>query len=229
MTTIDTPPVRTWAPSGSYRPAGIASLVLAAAFLAQFALLLLSFGSDDPDETLGAFLDRTHVSGIVEGAAWIAAGIATVVITAAADRLWSTSDSLVRVLARFFGYSGAVGFLLAGGIGLAGVGYAGQLLEQVPGGADAGWVGYQAANGVLWTAVRLVACIGEAGWLVLLATSGRRAGIIGVPLSVLGFVAAAIILLPSAAFGELTTQLFVVPAFLVFGIAFLLRGRRPVA
>jgi len=77
------------------------------------------------------------------------------------------------------------------------------------------------ANGTLGLVI-----IGMAGWFAVLATSARRAGVVGWPLAVVALLAAAAIFVPSAAMLLPFGIVVLIPALITVGIAFLVKSRR---
>jgi hypothetical protein len=232
MTTLDTSAPRISTSRALYRTAGIAALAAGLMYILQPIIVFVLSPQypagtpfedtfPDPSELGGASLLAT-----LSAVEFFAVGLATIIAALALGRLtartgagvWATAGQVTGVV------SGAAWILMAG-MTLANSGTVAQALSEV--GADAGAqrVGLQAVNIVITGFIAVVAFC-TATWLASLATAGRRAGVIGLPLAIASIVVAALITVALLVLNVPFGVLLLIPYFIGLGIALLVKSRR---
>lgn len=210
--------------------AGRAALVAAAAWLTEpvaFAAVLLNPANMDPEQTLAEFwsagLPFMYLVGVGEIVFGVALGLMVFAVEAA--RPFASTRRYAVATAKGFGLLAGAAMVVAGAVQLTGGGLAGMALTVIPV-EDEGtrWLARQSFM-VVHEALRLTACLGFAAWLVVLARTGRRDGLIGRAVSITIVVAAVLIALPAAATGLLTGMNLVLLALIPLATTFLRRAR----
>ncbi|WP_017793977.1 hypothetical protein [Leucobacter salsicius] len=201
--------------SRAFTIASRAALVATLVWLIEpiaFVATLLNPANMDPDQTLAEFwrigLPFTYLLGIGEIVFGGAIGLA--VYAAEAARPMPEMRRYTVAAARALGLLAGAAMVVAGAIRLTGGGLAGIALTLIPV-DDEGtrWLAQQSFM-VIHEALRLTACLGLAAWLVVLARTGRRDGMIGRGVAITITIAAALIAIPGAATGLLTGMNLVV-------------------
>lgn len=213
-----------------FRIAGRAALVGAAAWLVEPALFLQALFSprnQDPTQTLAQWRDASALATL-GGIALILMGVALAVLVQAVHRLRRGTDRAMIAASEWLGRLVAGSLVIAGSMDLTDHGFAGASLVQIPTDDEgARWLAQQSFM-MVHESLRLAACLGLAAWLVVLAATGRSAGLIGLIVAITIVVAAVLIALPAAATGLLTGMNLVLLALIPLAVAFLRRARRTV-
>lgn len=204
---------------------GIAAFVF---WLLQPLLVFVFMNGDEESTPRYELYQASPFLGAYEAVTFGAVGIGTIVMSIGVFTLGGLTDHKVvaRRLGVVLGSLAGAGWIAAAGLSLSmftSVGYF--VVEEVPGRAEQAAV-YSTIDLVL-TGALLVYGLSMIVWLVLLATAGRGAGVVGWPLAVLALIAAlagcASLLVPFAPpIGMLGALVF----SLVFGIVCLVRARR---
>lgn len=210
--------------------AGRAALVAIVAWLTEpvaFAAVLLNPANMDPEQTLAEFwsagLPLTYLVGVGEIVFGVALGLMVFAVEAA--RPFASTRRYAVLTAKGVGSLAGAAMVVAGAVQLTGGGLAGMALTVIPV-DDEGmrWLARQSFM-VVHEALRLTACIGFAAWLVVLARTGRRDGLIGRAVSITIVVAGVLIALPAAATGLLTGMNLVLLALIPLATTFLRRAK----
>lgn len=207
--------------------AGVGGIVAFVFWLLQPLLVFVFTGGDDSGSRYDLYQASPYL-GAYEAVTFggVAAGLLT--FTTAVSLLYPPDSraGLPWRVQTTLGATAGVAWLAMAGIALSmftSVGY--WLFEEVPGEPEQAAV-YSAMD-LMTTASGLVYAFAMIGWLTILSTAGRRAGVIGWPTAILALLAAVAACAPLAApfappFGMLAPLLFV----LVFGIVLLATTRR---
>jgi hypothetical protein len=228
MTAVSSPhtPVAA-SPARLTRTAGIAALVAAVAYLVQPIIVFVI----NPETTgAGGYPvadDLLNVRGLVplELAEFGTVGVATLVLVVALDRLRRSvgAESVLGTVGTLLGVVGAAGWLGAAALTLGVYGLLATNLGEItpdPTLQQAVIQGSLVGDGMLDLGL-----VGIAGWLAVLGTSGRRAGLVGWPLAIVALVVAAGMLLPALILLVPFGGLLIIPGFLALGIGLLVRSR----
>jgi len=213
------------------RVAGRAAIVAAIAWLVQpiaFAATLLNPANMDPDQTLAEFWSAGLPISYAVGIGALVFGVALAVLILSADGVRSTrrEPGYAVAVAHWLGLVAAGAMLVAGAINLTGNGLAGLSLTMIPDASEGSrWLARQSYT-VVHEALRLTTCLGFGAWLVVLARTGKREGVIGRGVAITIVVAAVLITLPGAATGLLTGMNLVLLALIPLAVAFLRRAGR---
>lgn len=216
-----------------FRVAGRAALVAAIVWLGEpivFALTLLNPANMDPDQTLAEWRDAAGpVVPIAIGLVAIVFGVALAVLVTAVGRIRAArghAGGYTVAIAHGLGILAAAAMFVAGAIDLTEGGLAGANLLIIPDASEgARWLASQSIA-VVHESFRLTACLGFAAWLVVLAFTGRRAGLVGRAVAITIAVAAFLVAVPGAVTGLLTGMNLVLLALIPLAVAFLRRARR---
>jgi len=172
-----------------------------------------------------AYIESTPFNGVIEATVFTGIGVGLLFMVTAIGRLVVPSSTAARV-GHTMGVVGASAWFLAAGHALGPYTSVGWWLGDAAPDQALQQALYQTlAIGMVSTLV--IFAVGMSGWLILVGTAGRRARIVGWPLAIVAFAAAAItagsFLLPFAPpWGSLAS----IAAGLVLGIAFLVKARR---
>ncbi|MBW0117759.1 hypothetical protein [Pseudonocardia abyssalis] len=225
MTTTPVRPPRT--DGALHRTAGWGALGAAVAYLGQPLAVALLFSEYPDDAPVADRIAAAPWNGAVEGVIFGGLGLGMLVLVLAVGRLRGGASVAGRV-GDALGLVSAAAWILIGGMSLAkyssvtaGMG------EDLPGAQDQ--LAVITALDTVIIGLVATAGIGAAGWLVGLATAGRRVGVVGTGLAVVCAVAAAVIVVPMFVLAVPFGVLVLIPVLLVLGAAFLLRGRRTTA
>ncbi|MET0736510.1 MAG: hypothetical protein ABWY55_12820 [Microbacterium sp.] len=172
-----------------------------------------------------AYIESTPYNGVLEATVFAGVGVGLLFMVTAVGRLIHPSSTAARA-GQTMGLVGAsVWFLVAGG-SLGQYTSVGWWLSDAAPDPDLQQALYQTL-GIVMTGTLVTFAVGMIGWLILLATAGRRARVVGWPLAIVAFAAAAVsagtFLFPFAPpWGSIAS----IVAALVVGIAFLVKARR---
>lgn len=211
------------------RLGGWAGVAVFALWLCQpilVSLLASSGASDTPDmAALGA---NSWVGGF-DAVLFSAMGVASLVMVLAvwrAMRLRGAADGVLSTVGFAMALVGATAWFWVAGHGLSMYTSVGAGLADVSADSEIQAASLQASY-LAVTAGLIVVGIGSIGWNVLLATTGRRAGLIGRPLSaVFGLFAAVPLYQAVVPFATPWPLIIAVLGSLVLGIALLLKSRK---
>lgn len=212
------------------RIAGFGGIIAVGAWLGQPVLVaVLSAAEGEESATMEQLQERPY-SGAIEAVIFLAMAVGFIAFVSASSQLVrrrSGPDPLTWArVGEGFGWVGAAAWIAVASASLTpytsvGLG----LAEALP--DTTSQVAVLEANAFLIMSFVLAGAIGLGGYAVFLATTGRRAGVIGWPLSVVGLAAAAALAVPLLVPFSAPWALVGVLAFvLVAGVAFLVRSRR---
>jgi hypothetical protein len=211
------------------RLAGWAGIAVFAFWLCQpilVGLLASSGASDTPDM---AALEANSWVGGFDAVLFSAMGVASLVMVLAvwrAMRLRGAADGVLSTVGFAMALVGATAWFWVAGHGLSMYTSVGAGLADVSADSEIQAASLQASY-LAVTAGLIVVGIGSIGWNVLLATTGRRAGLIGRPLSaVFGLFAAVPLYQAVVPFATPWPLIIAVLGSLVLGIALLLKSRK---
>lgn len=211
------------------RLAGWAGIAVFAFWLCQPILvgMLASGGaSDTPDM---AALEANSWVGGFDAVLFSAMGVASLVMVLAvwrAMRLHGAADGVLSTVGFAMALVGATAWFWVAGHGLSMYTSVGAGLADVSADSEIQAASLQASY-LAVTAGLIVVGIGSIGWNVLLATTGRRAGLIGRPLSaVFGLFAVVPLYQAVVPFATPWPLIIAVLGSLVLGIALLLKSRK---
>ncbi|GGB75032.1 hypothetical protein N798_16175 [Knoellia flava TL1] len=211
------------------RMAGWAGVAVFALWLCQPLLvgLLASSGADDTPDM--AALEANSWVGGFEAVVFSAIGAASLVMVLAvwrAMRLTGAAEGILSSVGLAMALVGATAWFWVAGHGLSMYTSVGAGLADVSADSEIQAASLQASY-LAVTAGLLVVGIGSVGWNALLATTGRRSGLIGRPLSGVFGVFAAIPLYQAAVpFAAPWPLIVAVLSSLVLGIALLVTSRK---
>ncbi|MCB0909915.1 MAG: hypothetical protein KDB63_22695 [Nocardioidaceae bacterium] len=211
------------------RMAGWAGVAVFVLWLCQPILVgLLAGGGADDTPDMAALEANSWVGGF-EAVVFSAIGVASLVMVLAvwrAMRLSGAADGVLASVGFAMGVVGASAWFWVAGHSLSMFTSVGAGLVDVSADSEIQAASLQASY-LAVTAGLLVVAIGSIGWNVLLATTGRRSGLIGRPLSVVFGVFAAIPLYQAAVpFAAPWPLVVAVLGSLILGIALLVRSRK---
>ncbi|HPF75898.1 MAG TPA: hypothetical protein PLP55_05330 [Phycicoccus elongatus] len=190
------------------------------------SLLASSGASDTPDM---AALEANSWVGGFDAVLFSAMGVASLVMVLAvwrAMRLRGAADGVLSTVGFAMALVGATAWFWVAGHGLSMYTSVGAGLADVSADSEIQAASLQASY-LAVTAGLIVVGIGSIGWNVLLATTGRRAGLIGRPLSaVFGLFAAVPLYQAVVPFATPWPLIIAVLGSLVLGIALLLKSRK---
>jgi hypothetical protein len=222
MTTTPVQPPR--ADGALHRIAGWGALGAAAAYLGQPLSVALLFSDYPDDAPVADQIAAAPWNGAVEGAIFGGLGLGMLFLVLAVGRLQGTASVGSRV-GHVLGIVSASAWTLIGGMSLAKYSsVAAGMGETLPGADDQ--LAVVTALDIVIVGSVATAGLGAAGWLVALATAGRRAGVVGTALAVVCAAGAAVIVVPMFVFAVPFGVLVLIPVLLTLGATFLLRGRR---
>lgn len=211
------------------RMAGWAGVAVFVLWLCQPILVGLLAGSGADDTPDLAALEANSWVGGFDAALFSGIGMASLVMVLAvwrAMRLTGAADGTFSTVGFAMALVGATAWFWVAGHGLSMYTSVGAGLGDVTGDSEIQAASLQASY-LAVTAGLLVVGIGSIGWNLLLATSGRRSGLIGRPLSVVFGVFAAIPLYQAAVpFATPWPILVAVLGSLILGIALLVTSRK---
>lgn len=206
-----------------YRVAGWGAVLAAVSYLGQ-PVVVFVLAADYSDAPIADQIAASPWNGAIEGVIFGGLGLGMLFLVLAVGRLQGGASVTSRV-GHALGLVSAAAWVLLGGLSLgkyssiaAGMG------EALPGAQDQ--LAVITAIDIVIVGVVATAALGAVGWLVVLATAGRRAGVVGTGLAVVCVVAAAVILVPMLVFAVPFGVLVLIPALLTLGVGFLLRSRR---
>lgn len=209
-----------------YRAAGLGGIGAFLAWLAQPVIVALA--GEETSTTLETLRDRPF-TGALEAVVFSGIGVGWLFFVVATTRLVRERTHDLSTAARVgsvMGMAGASAWLLVAGLSLGPFTTVGASVSEVAPDSDLQGAMFHVAALVL-TGALLTAVAGMAGFIVFLATAGRRAEVIGWPLTIVGILVlagvAVNLLLPfSPPWALVGSILFV----LIVGIAFLVKSRR---
>ena len=212
-----------------YRIAGLGAVGAFVAWLGQPILVLLVIGAEGEAGPDWAEIRSAQYSGTAEVLIFAAIGVGVLFLVLATSRMItrrSPETSVAATTGQFLGLVAAASWFLVAAESFRMFTSVGASIPEVtedP--ALQATITHGTALDI--TGALLVFVIGYTGWIVMLATAGRRARVIGTPLSVLLGVAT-LATLPSLALPfSLPWPLLVYVATLpILGISFLVRSRR---
>ena len=211
------------------RLAGWAGIAVFAFWLCQPILVavLVSRGADDTPGM--AALEANSWAGGFDAVLFSGIGAASLVMVLAvwrAMRLRGAADGVLSTVGFAMALVGATAWFWVAGHGLSMYTSVGAGLADVSADSEIQAASLQASY-LAVTAGLIVVGIGSIGWNVLLATTGRRAGLIGRPLSaVFGLFAAVPLYQAVVPFATPWPLIIAVLGSLVLGIALLLKSRK---
>ena len=172
-----------------------------------------------------AYIESTPYNGVMEATVFAGIGVGLLFMVTAVGRLIVPSSTAARVGQTMGIVGAAVWFLVAGG-SLGTYTSVGWWLSEAAPDPELQQALYQTL-GIAMTGTLVTFAVGMIGWLILLGTAGRRARVVGWPLAVVAFAAAAIsagtFLFPFAPPWGSIASIF---AGFVLGIAFLVKARK---
>ena len=212
-----------------YRVAGLGALGAFVAWLGQPIMVLLIIGAEGEAGPDWAELETAQYSGTAEVLIFSATGVGVLLLVLATSRIITRrnpENSVAATTGQFLGLVAAASWFLVAAESFRMFTSVGASIPEVtedP--ALQATITHGTALDI--TGALLVFVIGYTGWIVLLVTSGRRAGVIGTPLSVLLGVAT-LATLPSLLlpFSLPWPLLIYVATLPILGISFLVRSRR---
>ena len=212
-----------------YRVAGVSALVGAVAYLVQ---PIVVFVVNPPTTGPGGYPVATDLIGLrtlapLEVVEFTTIGVATIVLAVAVYRLSvlrGERTSIPLQLGAILGVLAGCGWIATAASILSTYGLFATNLAEITSDEKLQQVAIQGA--LLGSGLLCIPIFGMAGWFVLLATSGRRQGVVGWPLAVVAFAVTAMIAIPAAVLLVPFGILVLIPAFVTFGVAFLVKGRR---
>lgn len=211
------------------RMAGWAGVAVFVLWLCQPILVGLLAGSGADDSPDLAALEANSWVGGFEAVVFSAIGVASLVMVLAvwrAMRLSGAADGVLASVGFAMGLVGASAWFWVAGHSLSMFTSVGAGLVDVSADSEIQAASLQASY-LAVTAGLLVVGIGSIGWNALLATTGRRSGLIGRPLSVVFGVFAAIPLYQAAVpFAAPWPLVVAVLGSLILGIALLVTSRK---
>ena len=215
-------------PRRLYRAAGVSGVGVFVAWAAQPAIVSLMSPRAPENGPDFAYIESTPFLGVMEAMVFSAIGVATLFLVTAVGQLTASArpPSTAARVGHLLGVLGGVAWFFVAGSVLAlytSIGF--QLGEAAP---------QQELQQALYQlhAVVLIGFIGPymlgmIGWLVMLATAGRRAGVIGWPLTIVCILAVVVMVAASfVPFAPPWGWIAGIGAPLVLGIAFLVKARR---
>lgn len=226
-TAIVSPPVAASATRSRIRAAGIASLIGAAGFFITLPVnALLSAAQDGPDYPTPLeqqdFFAYNAFSWVSLTLLWAVGFLIAVV---GISRATLASDTVPATVARWLGGLGAGAIALSAGNLFSQVGGAATQIAET-GAGEAAQRGIFEGTFVTTNAMGFAAMILLAIWIAVSAVIGRRAGVHGTVLMIVGIVAGVLIVILCIATGFPVGSLVIMPYFIVVGIVYLLRARR---
>lgn len=216
-------------PKRLYRAAGIGGFTAFAFWLLQPILVFLIVGDDDSLWATWEYFSTYRWNGLYETIAFCGIGAGFLLLVLATTRLVrrvgprpSASADLGHVL----GVIGASAWFLVAGITAAPFTSVGYFVPDFVPEAPEQAALYEAI-GLVSAGVLMVFALAGAGWLVSIGLTARRRGVIGWPLSILAFLAAAAAVSPlfmpfSPPWGSIAPIVY----GLVLGVSLLVKGRR---
>jgi len=211
-----------------YRAAGVSGVGVFVAWAAQPAIVSLMSPRAPENGPDFAYIESTPFLGVMEAMVFSAIGVATLFLVTAVGQLTASArpPSTAARVGHLLGVLGGMAWFFVAGSVLAlytSIGF--QLGEAAP---------QQELQQALYQlhAVVLIGFIGPymlgmIGWLVMLATAGRRAGVIGWPLTIVCILAVVVMVAASfVPFAPPWGWIAGIGAPLVLGIAFLVKARR---
>ena len=205
-----------------YRTAGVGAVVAGVAFILQpiFVFLLAPDNDGSTVEKIEALRWSTPFEVIV----FSAIGVSMLFLVVATYRLMTRGGATVGAgVAALFGVLSAFGWFgaSAGLLETQGLGLDNMTAAITDPQLQAVWIqGQTFSANVLWLVL-----IGATGWFVGLATAGRRARVIGLPLTIIAIGSALVIAVPAVVFFLPFGILVLIPSLIAIGVSFLLKSR----
>ncbi len=210
-----------------YRTAGLGGVGAFVAWAAQPVIVSVLSRSAPEDERDFAFIESTAFLGVLEAIVFSAIGVAMLFLVAATAQLTSSAGrpSTAALVGHLLGVLSGIAWLFVAGSSLAlytSIGF--HLGEAAP--QEELQQGLYQLHAVVLTGLIGPYVFGMIGWLVMLATAGRRAGVIGWPLTIVCIFAVVIMVAASfVPFAPPWGWIAGIGATLVLGIAFLVKAR----
>lgn len=220
-------------PSGEskrlYRIAGLGGVGAFLAWLGQPIFVLLIAGSQAEAGGDWSVIESARYGGALEMVIFSAVGVGLLFLVLATWRivgLRSTSISVAAAVGHAMGVVAAVSWLLVAAEAFRMYTSVGASIPEV---ADDSRLQASIIHGTALdvTGALLLFVVGYTGWVIMVATAGRRAGVVGTPLAVV-LVLAAVGWVPALAvpFSVPWPMFSCVLTMLILGIVFLVRSRR---
>ncbi|MGB4778810.1 hypothetical protein [Microbacterium sp.] len=217
-------------PRRLYRAAGWGGIGAFVAWAGQPVVVAVSAASDAPDNPdYAAWVgDRAFLGGI-EAAIFTGVGVGLLFLvlgTWALIRRAGGGESVASRVGLAMGVVGAAAWLLTAGAAYAPFTSVGTGIPEVAPDPALQVALIQALNLVLTNSL-ITYAVGMGGWLVLMATAGRRAGVIGLPMTMVALLCLAAVIFTFAVpfqppWGMIGALLFA----LILGIALLVKSRK---
>ena len=211
-----------------YRSAGFGGVGVFVAWAAQPVIVGVMSPRAPENGPDFAYIESTPFVGVTEAIVFSAIGVAMLFLVTAVGQLAASAGrpSTAARVGHLLGVLSGISWFFVAGSSLAlytSVGF--HLGEAAP------QQELQQALFQLWAVVLTgflaLSMLGVIGWLVMLATAGRRTGVIGWPLSIVCIVAVGVMVAASfVPFAPPWGWIAGIGAALVLGIAFLVKARR---
>lgn len=212
-----------------YRIAGLGGTGAFLAWLGQPILVLLLAGSQSDVGGDWSVIESAKYNGVIEVVIFSAVGVGLLFLVSATWRiigLRTTGVSVAATVGQVMGVVAAASWLLVAAEAFRMYTSVGAAIPEVTGDSrlQAGIIHGTALD---VTGALLLFVVGHTGWVIMMATAGRRAGVVGTPLavvlavSVVGWAPALAMpfSVPWPMFGCIVTVL-------ILGVVFLVRARR---
>jgi ABC-type cobalt transport system substrate-binding protein len=214
-------------PARLYRAAGLGGVIAVAAWIAQPIVVGILAATETGYPSIETLQSRPY-SGAIEAVIFSTIAIGFLVLVTALGRLATAAGAtgLMPRVGTILGTVAGLSFLVAAGLSLGQYTSVGAGLAEVAPDTEL-QIALLDTIAVVMTGFVSVFALAGAAWLVVVATSFRAAGVVGWPLAIVAFVAAALVVgslaLPFAPpWGSLGPLLFA----LVGGIGLLIRSAR---
>lgn len=212
-----------------YRIAGLGGVGAFLAWLAQPILVLLLSGSVGDAGGDWSDIEKSRYNGAIEVLIFSGTGLGVLFMVLATWRTITRGSSVVSVAAtvgQVMGLVAAASWFLVAAESFRMFTSIGAAIPDV---TDDSALQAAIIHGTFLdvTGALLLFMVGFSGWLVMVATAGRRAGVVGVPVSLVLVVAVLLQVVPLAVpFSPPWPLVGHVLAMLILGISFLFRHRR---
>ena len=212
-----------------YRVAGLGGVGAFVAWLGQPILVFLIFGSRGNVGSDWSEIESSRYSGAIEVVIFSAIGVGLLFMVLATWRIVGLSNaggSVAAAVGYVMGLVAAVSWFLVAAEAFRMFTSIGAAVPEV---TDDSGLQASIIHGTALdiTGALLLFAIGYTGWVVMVATAGRRAGIVGMPLAlVLGLSVLAWVPALAVPFSAPWPLIGFILAMLILGISFLVRSRR---
>ena len=211
-----------------YRTAGLGGVGVFVAWAAQPVIVTLMSRVPPENGRDFAYIESTAFVGVLEAMVFSAIGVAMLFMVTAVRQLTASAGapSTAARVGHLLGVLSGISWLFVAGSSLALYTSIGFSLGEAAPQQELQQALYQLWAVVL-TGFLALSMLGVIGWLVMLATAGRRAGVIGWPLTIVCILAVVVMVAASfVPFAPPWGWLAGIGAPLVLGIAFLVKARR---